>query len=66
MQAVRDNRHDDVEQQLTSGYVLRNVLNSIDSDGYAPIHYAAKFNRFKIMTLLVSARAGRYELLLTG
>ena len=30
-------------------------LNKWDSNGYAPIHYAAKFNRYDIMKKLVGA-----------
>jgi len=33
-------------------------LNALDSFGYAPLHYAAKFNRFKILKKLVEAGAG--------
>ena len=28
-------------------------LNELDKNGFAPIHYAAKFNRYDIMTKLV-------------
>ena len=30
-------------------------LNKLDTSGFAPIHYAAKFNRFDIMKRLVGA-----------
>lgn len=33
-------------------------LNKKDSFGYAPIHYATKFNRFKVLVKLVEAGAG--------
>ena len=34
------------------------ILNALDSDGYSAMHYAAKFNRFKIMQLLIAYEAG--------
>ena len=34
------------------------ILNARDSEGYSAMHYAAKFNRFKIMQLLVAYDAG--------
>jgi len=34
------------------------VLNKKDSEGYTAVHYAAKFNRFKILQLLVTSGAG--------
>ena len=34
------------------------VLNRKDSEGYTAVHYAAKFNRFKILQLLVTHGAG--------
>ena len=34
------------------------VLNGKDTEGYTALHYAAKFNRFKILQLLVTSGAG--------
>ena len=55
LQAARDNRVEAVGAHIT--YFFRrnevNKLNKLDMNGYAPIHYAAKFNRFDIMTKLV-------------
>ena len=36
-------------------------LNSKDKYGYAPLHYAAKFNRFKILVKLIEAGAGMWR-----
>ena len=61
LQAARDNRHDVVERHLRLLLSKRNrgrVLNHKDEDGYAAIHYAAKFNRYRIMIQLVAAGAG--------
>jgi ankyrin repeat protein len=34
-------------------------LNERDNFGYAPLHYAAKFNRYNILVMLVEAGAGK-------
>lgn len=34
-------------------------LNKRDDFGYAPIHYAAKFNHYNILVKLVDAGAGK-------
>ena len=39
-------------------YNKHKVLNGKDSEGYTAVHYAAKFNRFKILQLLVTSGAG--------
>ena len=38
-------------------YRKEKVLNSKDSEGYTALHYAAKFNRFKILQLLITSGA---------
>ena len=40
-------------------YNKEKVLNAKDSDGYTAMHYAAKFNRFKILQLLVLSGASK-------
>lgn len=57
LQAARDNRTNVVDAHIN--YFLGNShidrLNKRDTKGYAPIHYAAKFNRFDIMKKLIGA-----------
>ena len=56
MQAARDGREDLVRawlQKTTMG--KRGSINDVDVAGFAAMHYAAKFNRFKIMQLLATA-----------
>ena len=36
------------------------VLNAKDGDGYTAVHHAAKFNRFKILQLLVTSGASEW------
>ena len=38
-------------------YKKEKVLNAKDADGFTALHYAAKFNRFKILKLLVHSGA---------
>ena len=40
----------------------RRVLNKKDSEGFTAMHYAARFNRLKIMQMLVDSGAGQYSL----
>lgn len=58
-QATRDNREDIVRYWLSKlpKYNKEKTLDRRDQKGYTAIHYAAKFNRFKIMTLLVTEGA---------
>ena len=63
MQAARDDSMDIVDewiQYLSSkeDEVLINKMNEKDEHGLAPIHYAAKFNRFKIVAKLHENGAG--------
>ena len=57
LQAARDNRTDVVDSHINyflgKGQVDR--LNKRDTNGYAPIHYAAKFNRYDTMKKLIGA-----------
>lgn len=57
MQAARDNRTDVVDAHIN--YFIGNSqidqLNKRDTNGYAPIHYVAKFNRYDIMKKLIGA-----------
>ena len=36
------------------------VLNENDAEGYTAVHYAAKFNRFEILKLLVDSGASKF------
>ena len=38
----------------------RRLLNAKDKHGFTAVHYAARFNRFKIMQLLLLHEAGKY------
>ena len=59
MQAARDNSTDVVKHWISiSGDTCQ--LNERDSFGYAPLHYAAKFNRYDILVMLVEAGAGKH------
>ena len=55
LQAARDNRTGVVDAHIN--YFLRtnqvDKINKLDTNGFAPIHYATKFNRFDIMKKLV-------------
>ena len=59
LQAARDGREDIVRQHLKRlpKYRKEKVLNAKDSEGYTALHYAAKFNRFKILQLLITSGA---------
>ena len=61
-QAARDNREDVVRQHLSRlpKYNKARMLDQRDAKGYTAMHYAAKFNRFKIMTLLVTSGASEF------
>ena len=41
-------------------YKKEKVLNAKDGDGYTAVHHAAKFNRFKILQLLVTSGASEW------
>jgi ankyrin repeat protein len=58
-QAARDGREDIVRAHLSRlpKYKKEKVLNAKDADGFTALHYAAKFNRFKILQLLVLSGA---------
>ena len=59
MQAVRVNDIGSIEQ-LFEGSSLPDC-NQRDKHGYTPLHYAAKFNRFRIFELLLrKGKAGMY------
>lgn len=63
LQAARDNRIDVVDAHINH-FLHRNEvgkLNNWDMNGFAPIHYAAKFNRYGIMKKLVGAGEDIYE-----
>ena len=36
------------------------MLNEKDAEGYTAVHYAAKFNRFEILKLLVDSGASKF------
>ena len=58
--AARDGRDDIVRVWLDRLPRTRcaTVINEGDHQGYTALHYAAMFNRFKIMQLLVTRGAG--------
>ena len=57
IQSIWENDEHAVEQWLNESKDTGQVMSK-DSHGYAPIHYAAKFNRPEIMELLVKGGAG--------
>ena len=57
-QAVRDGRRDLVPLLLNRLPKGSRKLNERDKDGFAAIHYAARFNRPYIMNQLLSALPG--------
>ena len=63
VQAARDNSFEIVEEWIEflsskeDGEML-STMNERDEHGMAPIHYAAKFNRFKILVKLHEHCAG--------
>ena len=59
VQAARDGREDMVRAHLSRLPRVKKekILNVKDADGYAAVHHAAKFNRFKILQLLVTSGA---------
>ena len=56
VQAARDNRAETVDAHITHFFRRNEVhkINKLDANGFAPIHYAAKFNRYDIMKKLVA------------
>ena len=56
LQAARDNRLEVVDQWIK--ILPKSELNKKDGFGYAPLHYAAKFNRFKVLKNIILAGAG--------
>ena len=63
LQAARDGREDDVRAWLdtVSDQRKRKLLNAKDKHGFTAVHYAARFNRFKIMQRLLLDEAGKDE-----
>uniref|UniRef100_A0A1X7V1A3 Uncharacterized protein n=1 Tax=Amphimedon queenslandica TaxID=400682 RepID=A0A1X7V1A3_AMPQE len=60
-QAVRDGREEVLRQwlgQLTEKK-KRILINAYDSFGFTAMHYAARFNRFKMMQLLIANDASK-------
>jgi ankyrin repeat protein len=53
--AARDGRYHLASVHL--GNTRRNTVNELDKDGFAPIHYAARFNRLEVLEQLLAARA---------
>ena len=62
VKAARDGRSHLVSVHL--GNARRNTvaINEIDKDGFAPIHYAARFNRLEVLEQLLAAKAGMFKL----
>ena len=67
LQAARDGKEFIVREWLdnTPQGMKGAIINVKDPHGYAALHYAARFNRFKIMQLLVTARGIGQLLLVT-
>lgn len=57
---MRDGREEIVKTWLTSliGRKKKHIIDAKDSYGFTAMHYAARFNRFKMMQLLLSNDAG--------
>lgn len=47
----------DVVRTLLQGSVP--TINTLDEEGFAPLHYAARYDRAGIVQLLISAGAGK-------
>ena len=60
VKAARDGRYHLASVHL--GNTRRNTVNELDKDGFAPIHYAARFNRLEVLEQLLAARAGMFKL----
>jgi ankyrin repeat protein len=59
-QAVRDGKEDVLRAwlaRLANSSKKKQALNAKDSYGFTAMHYAARFNRFKIMSLLIAEEA---------
>ena len=63
LQAVRDGREEVLRQWLgqVSERKKRALINAYDSFGFTAMHYATRFNRFKMMQLLVANDASKME-----
>ena len=59
MQSIWEDDYEAVENWLSEN---KDQVMMRDSHGYAPIHYAAKFNRPEIMEMLVKRGAGTYAI----
>ena len=55
-QCIREGKLEDVEEWLRE---YSHQVTNKDIHGFAPVHYAAKFNQPEIMQKLVSEGAGR-------
>ena len=60
MQSIWEDDWDAVQKWLDESKNKGQVMMK-DSHGYAPIHYAAKFNRPEIMEMLIEGGAGSYD-----
>ena len=62
-QAARDNRVAAVDAHIQYFFRKSEVdrINKLDSEGFAPIHYAAKFNRYDIMRKLVDGGPNLFD-----
>jgi len=56
-QAARDGILDAVRMNLINS---KTRVNDVNEDGYAPLHYAARYNRLDVVEILVKAGAGLY------
>lgn len=62
IQAVRDGREEVLRQWLGSQLSTKKkkiLINAYDSFGFTAMHYAARFNRFKMMQLLIANEASK-------
>jgi ankyrin repeat protein len=58
IQHIREDEQAAVEELLEQSKNKNRRVKMKDSHGYAPVHYAAKFNRPEIMEILVENGAG--------
>lgn len=65
LQAAREGREDIVRKHLAQLHTSegKSVLDACDASGFTPLHYAAKFNHFEILQLLVNAGACKFVVL---
>ena len=64
LQIARDGRMDSLNtflERCDHGSRERRQLDALDKDGFAALHYAARFNRVAITEKLLEAKCGKIE-----